>query len=1349
MMNYRYQYFLFHIFLQEMKRENRSDQINQIVSQKLVESGTTNYLAAKYFSNITFIARKNKKLPIISDNKSESYQIANEIVLRYLQRYKLKLASNTYRYESNFSFTHPHLPFSRLKLTSTQNPLKDFLRVMKKSPRLKFHDTQVIQALFSKIPNRLDSDTKLYFIKILKKAGGDDFDESTILRSINTHPNPQIDKSENVKAKDNPIQSKRKNATNRTASPQKKRKEISTSKSTNSINNTRKLTDNEDAQFGQLELPHSPKNDSKKRQKSAISTKLTLSPTSTSKRSPKSGNSPLHLEPTSSVEIYNTKDPNLQDLNVQITYGEEDNTYSFKIVENNITLSPVNQKTNSMLNHSESAYDYVYEYETISDDDPILNQPNKSNLTQNRNVELNKPNNYKADIKKKSYHNPSSPTYQTHQIPQKEASPHFYKLSLPTDDDKQKSKTSKRKDSSSSESGDNKIDELRKRLYTAVHNNQKQNETKQPTSKIAFDHSLLEQKSTARPIRHHHQSKPSKEDNSKQNKNINEPQKTSEDVVHRLSLPLKSIEAEKPEPANQHKNKEESKSKNRKVKPPPPLNISDDDDDFISDSPPLVMKQILESKKKGVNTIDDSMSSSMLSPISSSSFSELSKENIKLNHSPKKKDEIKKQTKEAENQKRVQNSPVTSLHKHSSQLQNTSNSRQQSTSNQISQSQTNNSKINQPKNSSTIQNNSKVTQSKSTNSKLNQSNNSRISQINNSKNNSKVSQSNNSNISQNNISKVSQSSNSKNNTSKINQSSNFISKTNTATRASSLYRPNTSLASSASKSSADKSSSNSNSKEQVARKEAKEDSYLKRRSSVRNDSLQTEQKKFGMSLVRNQPESDNPSRSSSSSSSRRIPLKTTLSLRSSGLNDISDHDSSSSISERRKFSSLKVEIPFHDGHEQAFTKYYDFLSSSENFGLDNESGRIKKKIKEKLLKRSSSVNPAASRTNKLNTSSNNNNRAMYTKDATNILRSGNEKKNQPRIELKKNLIMSTSSSATLTNTPSPSPPARTSKVEIQTVSNNNKPKEVDRSRSVSITTNPKETTLDNNSINKRSSIANRANSENPIKAKTETNSNNDSYSVHITVVESDKLSRVDTFFVLYLGDGKQAKRTKTAKGKTSGKYFQESFDFEITKDCHTLVLQAKKEDLINGDTPISTARLGLMSLPLDARQDKWIPLSPMGRARLIMERANYKAKNNDDLPSSSSYSYSYSINSTNNRRTLDPTTNNGIYSLANIIKDNSHNDNLKVLKKFSDERKHEDPMLLNLVKSMSESKNFDAEESFLSVPLLSESSSSDSNSGDNKPVITSSKKTASPKKKVKPPPSKKKQTKSKAKKSKK
>ncbi|OHS92858.1 hypothetical protein TRFO_12218 [Tritrichomonas foetus] len=1720
-----------------MQPEINADAASPLISKKLVDSGAIYHLAAKYVTNVSSIAHKSKNFPLFPMRKGESYQIANEMILRYLQRFRLRNSSDTFRSESNLTFTHPTLPIQKLKLPNSQNPIHDFVKSMKNSPRMKFHDTQVIQSLMTRVPGMLDKDTKVHFLRILEKAGDSEINEKMI-------SDIESERGNEIELKENYFSEPPKNTRNndfkiiKNRSPQKNRARLdklnnvprkvaeenisppsplrsrdvnveisnsntsrrNTQQNNNNINNVNNSTINnsgkKSANVNSNSFQSSPSEqdtfvlhlgdstESSQDKKSQKSDKdsgfhLTLQPlnnafASAAATKKKEADSLAKVNKSNRKNKNNSNHKNSESnaIIAQITPGDDNFTYTFSYIDDDsgyysessdydsdpptnkndkrtITKNDKVSMKNFKTSTKPSTFTYTYEipkkevddsdeslqYSESDDEKSKVPSKNASKISSSKNItktqtksdsktkttpqkpktnpteEVKKPSpaekqkiidgnlakvlNLRNNMKKK-------PTRIISPTEQPEVSPRIYTLSLPQenpkDSRKESSKTTPEKSSSQkstppkhtppkqstntssksnkiksssktndntaeiliekinqleaeletlksdssdsysdyySDSDDVKIIQLRRKLGNVISDSKSNLSSANDDSmmsnssvrsdrshgkhspKISFGEKLLEQKKIAKPIKHHKRSRKSSQNTIETEKEkMQSPSKLSDrrkslyiETVEHVSEKIKEV---KPTPSNtkitmtrvdektesverkptisattgkttpkrneikpiqastssksstektqqsqiqnsgskkktikkievpiqvdsrttpiktaigqnlqrsksplkknvqeetfrlsfpqkeekvtteskhqkssskqqhtekqtlpqqpkqqqqvktapnqkiekntppQHQSqqssqqtksnntlqnqdsKQQSKSKvdisntkgNSKQRMKPPT-LSPSDDDLISDSPPPAMKQLLESKKKKL-IITSTKKEMHLSPISASSssssfsddFKELEQKQKKITAAepPKK---LSSNVKEAANTKKVVDTKP-------------------------------------------VVNKEKVIDTKSKDLPLDKK---KETLLRNSQNSSSIS------ISKQTYNKKEEPSKRADSVSKASTSSNVStssSKRTAETRQSLHAKPT---------------SQTSNSKQSTQSNNLNNSSVYKPKINVKAVREQSQ----SVHPISKDDRDGNSSSSSMQSDSFRVPLQKTRNLRSRAMSDLSD--SSSSISERRKVPPLKVVIPFHDGHADAFKRHYDMLSSSENF-MDSESDPIKQKIKQQLLKRSSSVIPESK-----NRSSNKNITTTSRRETRN-----------------NSVIASTSKNTTIKKTEDSS--SSHNKIEQKSISNKKETSNIgamspakakmmidkDRSQSISATdidsdvsrprraagqhhrnnaarraanyvmdpacdttvkpkgrassVNPKITTSSTSTSTKTSSTANRSNNYNSSSTnqKEVVKKNKDVFDARVTVVESEKLAKVDTFIVLYIEGGSKAKRTKTVLGRTASKFFRETFTFEITDDKSYLVVQAKKEDLINGDTPIASTKFSLMSLPLNQKQEKWVSLAPSGRIKLIMERLPQNKSTTSTLSST--------LTSTSTLRTqskpqaaLEAVSGSNknksqkeegvVFSLASVLENDKNksssvskrtnnvssnskqiqpsksavfdNPDLKVLLKLSDERRDADPLIKSLVRSMSSAANFDDDDdSIVNVPLLSESSSDSEESDDRK-----------------------------------
>lgn len=1449
-----------------MSRAMKPDPNCPLISQSLVKSGAIHHLTAKYLFNVTLLARKIKKIPFFPDTNSESFKIANELVLKYFQRFNLKYTSDSFQLELNLSSSNSSLPIKRLKLTYSRDPLKNFLKIVEKSPKLRFHDTLVIQELLLKVPTLLDDNTKSHFISILKKAGNfNNADDNAIFNLI--QKNSKINKGEaDIKKISH-------------SEPPKQPTNLSNSPTNTNINenNTNNHQGN-NAPNTSLKTRQSDMTDLNRRSKSRDSTKSQQSTSSCSFFS------------TSSKEDSKSTRKSLTETDSQAVVAqitkEDQNAYSCNLIDNesgsdsiseankmkqmagknkNNNNNNSNQNTSRRPNknkgedsnvsgYANSTSSYFYEYETISEPEQDPNEKEAQNLGQPQVGRLQKSDtnivsrSAKAEKTKQkrqsSQQVPSSEKLQKSSIlskiesrekmsladqitsfdlksknspaqTQPEPSPRFYRLPVPEGYEVKptKKKSSKRKqsknatsttntnqnlknpkevmaqinklkkelealksdddsDSYSSDHDDMKTSQLQKALSNAVkesssaikrnrnvssssddddYNNK--NKQKVP-SKTSFGTTLLEQKKIAKPIQHHH-SRSNQRDNDgaytittdsktrqtndkeqgksivvlksvdnpnrlrtiseqrqidKMNNNNNKTNETQSIIdnqpeTYRLTIPPDPFKIDKKltkEATRQSQNQKQSSRLNQnskynqsqsqrpnqtqKIMPKPNQNQSQSQrpinqkiqqqktqnskpsnasssDESISDSPPPAMKQLWESKNKDKNNNKNNNNSTKTTNTNN---------NTNTNKDKNKNDELLKVSNQNSSSS-LYDAFVEGEKKEKSQQNHSQNKAKPQTQEQPKKTETNNKP--QQQQQQKVENTKPTISFKQPMKELTKASTANAAVLSDAIKSSKSKYTNHSK------------------TSSSMSTSKYTNHAKTATIDPTTTKPTDTSTSNAKYTSHSKTVSVADNLDQGStistsskNKEQPKETALSMRTiqpKSRLENHSVEPKKLGMSQRFINFNKNVELSSSSQSESFRIPLTKTRILRARMLSDLSDadFDSSSSISERRRLPPLKVEIPFHDGHAKAFKNYYDFLSSSENFDLDKENGQIKKRIKEKLLKRSSSVNPSSMLPKRSSTST------ATTKEADNtFIKKASTSGQLSHLKDNQNDAAVSTGGENLKSRKERLNNGNVLKVDIQPVKDKI------------------EATNNNNNANR----SNRSNSENSKQTTTSTTApsntgDNTVFNAQITLVESEKLSRVDTYFVMYIDGSNQAQRTKTVKGKTSSKEFREDFSFNITREKCNLVIQAKKEDLINGDQIISSARLSLITLPLHKRFDKWVPLTTFGRVRLVMTLEKGSSNASKNSTQNKPQAAMKAVTGSSNKDT-------DTFQLAKDDPKNKNplNPDLNALLKISDERKKDDPLLNSLVKSMSQTKTLNIDEPTVNVPLLSESSSSES-----------------------------------------
>ncbi|KAK8866502.1 hypothetical protein M9Y10_009466 [Tritrichomonas musculus] len=141
----------------------------------LSQSGALGFLKAKYLALITQEYYKRKKNKIKQNSIYDSYYIANELILRFLQKNNMKISIFAFQNEvrSQFSFTgNQHYAIQRLSLGTdkSNDPLHILVSLMKNSPPTNFHDIKLVQSILQRVPN-IDSSTRNYLKHVLKRAG--------------------------------------------------------------------------------------------------------------------------------------------------------------------------------------------------------------------------------------------------------------------------------------------------------------------------------------------------------------------------------------------------------------------------------------------------------------------------------------------------------------------------------------------------------------------------------------------------------------------------------------------------------------------------------------------------------------------------------------------------------------------------------------------------------------------------------------------------------------------------------------------------------------------------------------------------------------------------------------------------------------------------------------------------------------------------------------------------------------------------------------------------------------------------------------------------------------------------
>ena len=1439
-----------------------------IVSQHLIRSGAINYLVSKYIANVSTVSHRCKIFPIFPMRKDESYQIANEMILRYFQRHKLKYSSDTFRNESNITFTHPNLPMVRLKITNSQDPLHGFWKMMKNTTRMRYHDTQMIQALVMKVPHMIDKDTKSHFLRILEKAGDSDYHPNFTMQS-ESGVDPSLSEAYKKNNSNRYSNIRREDEKSNKKSNKKTSPSFITGTSTN--NNDHRVTpikQSNNKRYSQ----HDQKNNNK------------------------------------SIAVIGQ----LQPVDAKIAY-----TYQYVETDSSSNKDQNKRKQNFPVNtkqKNERQYESL-EYSESESEKVLSNKIQQ--LKQSRSTTKQS-----QEDKKKLYDKNKKPT----SVPQQIASPRIYKLSLPDDDeDQEETQTTKKQinksgaklESSksdsyeyyySSDSDDEKIDNLTKKLNNAIRDNkgsttktinsnnrdsrnenapnQKEsrktsvqiekveNKYKSQTSDISNEKSLKNSIQKAPQKDNYSISKKSNESTPPKNsppKNVSgssnknksrsslkpevkkeysnntgivtafsnvraakieekksSPPKNQSDFssstirrIPKLELPSKI--SYKPN-ANIASNKTTSSQPKQSLKQTPPaqlekskqipsrvgtnksenkqndqvnkrnLSTLSDDDDLISDSPPPAMKQLLESKKRKYQQKSNKRSPRRISSSSSStssSFSLHSKSSVSKQKAPP---EASKNLSKMDVKQKSTDAYKSSLNSNTSKPEKIAESNSKNDkpkeikqnersypikSQNFSSTQNVKPPQQQQKSSSTQQHNHKVeaTQQKQPNNyQASTAAKPIVSKLIETKSTIRVIEG---KQPQNKDSEIKSSSGFGNKVSSTTMNKQTDNKQNIApikytvvdnkhNASHSRYAVNGNKPNKYNNRSSPKKSSIHNNEERKHKEEIKKSEFdaqlglqviQKRRGESRSvepsRSINNYRKSYDTSSLNGDRHYDMNS-SSSQSDSMRIPLRKTRDLLSSNAMSDLSMDSSSSISERRKVPPLKVVIPYNDGHAAAFKKHYDLISSSENF-MDSENDPIKKKIRQHLMKRSSSV---------INDPRNSNNRRQLDSSSSSSkynLRNnasqkyGNSDAHKSKVEIQSVSNKSASNANERSQTKETSSNYRDSSIKKELDHSNIEPSEKSRGRASSV--NPQQSTLKsgygssssllaskNTKSNASSSISNNK-SSNPATSssnakistssvankqptssiinKTSNNASSnknsistasskqikDVFDVQITVLESQKLDKVDTFFVLYIDGENRAKRTKTSRGKTSSKIFRETFNFEINNNVFNLVIQAKKEDLINGDTPIATGKLNLLSLPLNSKHEEWVKLNPFGVVKLLMERMS-KKPNKTQNSSKDAVVYSLANTLEDDKKSNSSHSSNKLSSASrskNRGKNNVENPDLKALLRLSDERRDADPLIKSLVKSMSSIQQFN-DDDHINVPLLSESSSdSDSN----------------------------------------
>ncbi|OHT00545.1 hypothetical protein TRFO_07860 [Tritrichomonas foetus] len=161
-------------------RSNKSSAKSSAANRQFVESGAANYMKAKYLAIVSKLSSDFSQENIATPRTTEGYTIAAELVNKYFKKHNLQLSHYSYNNETNVILDNLDYANSRLSLPKSNEPLHEFLRIMKNSPHHKFHDIKLTKTLLSQVPNMIDHSTRNHFQQILVRAGepSENFSES-------------------------------------------------------------------------------------------------------------------------------------------------------------------------------------------------------------------------------------------------------------------------------------------------------------------------------------------------------------------------------------------------------------------------------------------------------------------------------------------------------------------------------------------------------------------------------------------------------------------------------------------------------------------------------------------------------------------------------------------------------------------------------------------------------------------------------------------------------------------------------------------------------------------------------------------------------------------------------------------------------------------------------------------------------------------------------------------------------------------------------------------------------------------------------------------------------------------
>lgn len=142
---------------------------------KEIPTDIINHLDAKYLTLVikaVHDAHYSKLLPENRNTKAKSKKIANELVIRFLEKYGMQFTLTSFNAElKRINREDNSSLMNMIKLPEqTENPLHELLNIMKNTKRLQFHHPKLVQALLIKVPNLLNEATRSHFDKIMSKG---------------------------------------------------------------------------------------------------------------------------------------------------------------------------------------------------------------------------------------------------------------------------------------------------------------------------------------------------------------------------------------------------------------------------------------------------------------------------------------------------------------------------------------------------------------------------------------------------------------------------------------------------------------------------------------------------------------------------------------------------------------------------------------------------------------------------------------------------------------------------------------------------------------------------------------------------------------------------------------------------------------------------------------------------------------------------------------------------------------------------------------------------------------------------------------------------------------------------